>query len=197
MRMLCIGGFLGSGKTTLLLRAARHLAAASQTVAVIENEIGEIGVDGQIVSDLGMPVRELFGGCVCCTLQAGLVEALREIEATMSPDWVIVEPTGLASPGDLVDAVHAWAPVVTDIHILTLVDAVRFSVLKEMAEPLIEAQIKAAEVVAVNKIDQVDTAVVDAVVHDVAALNPSATTLAISATQDGDLGKLFEGLLAP
>ena len=62
MKLLCIGGFLGSGKTTILMQVAHALVGAGRTVVIVENEIGEIGVDGDIVSELGIPVRGLFGG---------------------------------------------------------------------------------------------------------------------------------------
>ena len=91
-------------------------------------------------------------------LRAGLVETLHDIAAEIAPDWVIMEPTGLASPGDLVEAVRSWAPEVDDIRVLTVVDAGRLDLLMDVAAPLIEAQIKAGSVVAVNKIDEVDDA---------------------------------------
>ena len=86
MRVLCIAGFLGSGKTTMLLRLARTMAEDGLRLAIVENEIGEIGVDGGYVREAGLPVRELFGGFICCTLQTGLVETLRTIEAEYDPD---------------------------------------------------------------------------------------------------------------
>jgi G3E family GTPase len=184
VKLLCIGGFLGSGKTTILMQVAHALVGAGRTVVIVENEIGEIGVDGDIVSELGIPVRELFGGCVCCTLKAGLVGTLRDIAAGIAPDWVIIEPTGLASPSDLVDAVQSWAPEVDDIRVLTVVDAARLDILLDVAAPLIEAQIKAGSVVAVNKVDEVDSVTLDYAESVVRALNPSAAIHAISAAGD-------------
>ena len=67
MKLLIIAGFLGSGKTTLLLEVAQRLVAVPQKVAIIENEVGEIGIDGKYLHQEGLQVQELFGGCVCCT----------------------------------------------------------------------------------------------------------------------------------
>lgn len=78
MELIIISGFLGSGKTTLLLGMARSLVEASIRVAIIENEVGEIGIDGQYLRQEGLEVQELFGGCICCTLSAGLVPTLRK-----------------------------------------------------------------------------------------------------------------------
>jgi G3E family GTPase len=194
VRLLCIGGFLGSGKTTILLQLARSLAASGKSVAIVENEIGEIGVDGEIVAALGLPVRELFGGCVCCTLQVGLTEALRDLSERLAPDWVIVEPTGLASQGDLVDVVRSWSPEIDDVLVLTVVDSARFAVLAEVAAPLIEAQIKAADVIVVNKTDEVDGATLERVRSALTALHPTAPLIAASATSSDVAGPVLGAL---
>ena len=110
VNVLCIAGFLGSGKTTVLLEVARAMAEDGAQLAVIENEIGEVGIDGGYVREQGLPVQELFGGCICCTLQAGLVETLRAVESRYEPDWVIIEPTGLAAPGDILGVVVDHCP---------------------------------------------------------------------------------------
>ena len=110
MNVLCIAGFLGSGKTTIVLEVTRALADSGARLAIIENEIGEVGIDGGYVREQGLPVQELFGGCICCTLTAGLVETLREVEARYEPDWVIIEPTGLAAPADILGVVVDHCP---------------------------------------------------------------------------------------
>jgi len=106
VKLLCIAGFLGSGKTTVLLELARTMTQSGLQLAIVENEIGDVGVDGGYVREAGLPVQELFGGCICCTLQTGLVETLRALELQYAPDWVVVEPTGLAAPGDLMKTVR-------------------------------------------------------------------------------------------
>ena len=115
-----------------------------------------MGIDGGYVREQGLPVQELFGGCICCTLQAGLVETLLAVESRYAPDLVIVEPTGLAAPGDLLGVVVDNCPDVDIIRVLTLVDASRWPMLLEIVEPLVTAQLEAADVVAVNKVDEVD-----------------------------------------
>ena len=85
MKLLIIAGFLGSGRTTLLLEVARRLVAVPQKIAIIENEVGEIGIDGKYLHQKGLQVQELFGGCVCCTLSADLVSTLEKIEKLYQP----------------------------------------------------------------------------------------------------------------
>jgi G3E family GTPase len=195
MKLLCIGGFLGSGKTTLLLKVARVMVSSSLRVAIVENEIGEVGVDGGYVGEQGLPVQELFGGCICCTLQAGLAQTLRDVEALYAPDWVIVEPTGLASPGDVAETVRRWLPQVSAVRLLTIVDAERFEVLNGVVAPLIEAQAQAADVLAINKIDVVSSEAVDEVIAAVRLMSATAVLEPVSAEAGTNLERLYEVML--
>ena len=195
MNVLCIAGFLGSGKTTILLEVARAMAEAGAQLAVIENEIGEVGIDGGYVREQGLPVQELFGGCVCCTLTAGLVETLREVEARYGPDWVIIEPTGLAAPADILGVVVDHCPQVDLIRVLCLADAERWPMLLEVVEPLVTAQLAAADLVAVSKVDTVDEDELAAVLQSVSALAPKATVIPVSATTGAGMRKLLRAVV--
>lgn len=198
MKLLCVAGFLGSGKTTLLLDLARRMTEASLWLAIVENEIGEVGVDGGSVREHGLPVQELFGGCICCTLQTSLVETLSATEARYEPDWVIVQPTGLAAPGDITTTVRKFVPHIEDIRVITLVDAERWEMLSQVVEPLITAQIEAADVVALNKVDAVD-AVDDAALAEVTAAvrrgNDAAQIIPVAVAVGAGLQALYEALL--
>jgi G3E family GTPase len=195
VKLLIIAGFLGSGKTTLLLEVARRLTVASQKIAIIENEVGEIGVDGKYLRQEGLQVQELFGGCICCTLSIGLVSTLDKVERLFQPDLTIIEPTGLARPSDVVATVLSYAPMVTDILVLVLVDATRYQMLSEMLTPLLTAQIQAADIVAINKIDEVDGANIDLIARSVGQLNTRARVVAISAEKRINLEPLLRELL--
>jgi len=180
VNILFVAGFLGSGKTTVLLEVARAMAEGGLKLAIIENEIGEVGVDGGYVREQGLPVQELFGGCICCTLQAGLVETLRAVDSRYAPDWVIIEPTGLAAPRDLLGVVVDNCPSVDTIRVLTLVDAARWPMLLE-----------AADVVAVNKVDEVDEEALATVIESVRALADSAAILPVSAATGAGIEDLM------
>jgi G3E family GTPase len=183
VNVLCIAGFLGSGKTTILLEVARTLAEGGSRLAVIENEIGEVGVDGGYVREQGLPVQELFGGCICCTLQAGLVDTLLDVREAYAPDWVLIEPTGLAAPGDILGLVADNVPDLGTVRALTVVDAARWPMLLEVVEPLVVSQLVSADVVAVNKADEVDDESLAAVSASVRELAGDAPVLAVSATR--------------
>jgi G3E family GTPase len=196
VKLLVIAGFLGSGKTTVLLDLARRMTERGLTLAIVENEIGEIGVDGEVVRHHGLAVRELFGGCICCTLQTGLAQMLREIEAEFDPDWAVVEPTGLAAPGDITRTVLEFLPSIHSATVLTLVDAERWEMLVEVVEPLVTAQIEAADVIAINKVDAVHETAAAAITAAVRGLNAQAPILPTSAAVGRGLQELSVAVLA-
>jgi len=195
VNVLCIAGFLGSGKTTVLLEVARAMAEDGSQLAVIENEIGEVGIDGGYIREQGLPVQELFGGCICCTLQVGLVETLLEVERRYGPDWVIVEPTGLAAPGDILGLVVDHCPDVDTMRVLTLVDAVRWPMLLEIVEPLVTSQLEAADIVAVNKVDDVGEEALAGVIESVGRLAGTASVLPVSATTGAGMKRLLGAIV--
>jgi G3E family GTPase len=170
MRVLLIGGFLGSGKTTLLLRLAKELIRAPSRVAIIENEIGEIGIDGRYISLEGLEVQELYGGCVCCTLKTDLRRSLVKIKRTLNPDWVLLEPTGAAYPHDIIKTISEYSDNVAFYRVLILIDPVRYEMLLEMMTPLLEAQLDAADIIMINKIDEVNENKLNSVTKSIKSL---------------------------
>jgi G3E family GTPase len=194
MKLLIIAGFLGSGKTTLLLQVARHLVAASQRIAIIENEMGEVGVDGGYLTLEGLHVQELLGGCICCTLASGLVNTLDKVRRLFQPDLVILEATGAARPADVTATLRDYRAEVDSIQIITLIDPSRHVMLMEVMTPLVTAQIQAADIVAVNKIDEVERETVECTIREARALNSRASIFAISAEEGTQLNALMAEL---
>lgn len=195
MRLLSICGFLASGKTTLILALAKRLKSVFAKIVIIENEIGQIGIDDKYLRQNGLEVQELFGGCICCTLSADLVTTLKKIEDSYHPDLVILEATGVARPDDLAGSVSKYCSVVEDNLVLTLVDAVRHEMLIEVMEPLITAQIEAADVIAVNKIDVADEQTIASVEESIRKLNGKSKLVPISADKAVNLEQLIGELL--
>jgi cobalamin biosynthesis protein CobW len=147
-------GFLGSGKTTLLKYIMQH-GLQKKRVAIIMNEIGDIGIDGQVITGLeGVEsMVEFNSGCVCCTIDDyRFAIAVQQITEEIKPDLLIIETTGLADPGPVVDRLKT-ASVARDA-VITMVDAATFLPLSAEHDVL-EAQVKSADFLVLNKIDLV------------------------------------------
>lgn len=100
MRALIVAGYLGSGKTTLLKRILDGAEGSGHRIAVLENEFGSVGMDGQILKRQGVELREVAGGCVCCTQQGRLVQEL-SVLAEMGIETVFIEASGVADPNGI------------------------------------------------------------------------------------------------
>jgi len=160
MKITQIAGFLGCGKTTLVLRLSRLLAdGGRRKVALVVNEIGEIPVDGKIIEESGMQVKDIGGGCICCEVAATFAKTIYRLYKDFSPDHVIVEPTGVAVPHQVKlaarmggrDAKMALGPAIV------LFDATRPAELldMDMLGQLVTTQVKDADVIAISKVDAV------------------------------------------
>jgi G3E family GTPase len=181
-------GFLGSGKTSLLLPLARFLVdgtgreVSKTPVVIIENEIGEVGIDDVVLRAQGLDVRELFGGCICCRMTADLTSCLNDLASELDPEWVLVEATGLAMPQSIVETIRRYGKGVERIITLAVVDAPRWPELVEVLEPLVSKQVAGADIVLINKTDAVDRQAVRAVRERVLSFNKAAPVLEVSAT---------------
>ncbi len=113
-------GFLGAGKTTLIKKLLSE-AYAGQKVVLIENEFGEIGIDGGFLQDAGITVNEMNSGCICCSLVGDFAKALSQVVAEYAPDRILIEPSGV---GKLSDVIRAVQTVLSDEVVLNSYTAV-------------------------------------------------------------------------
>lgn len=157
--LVVVTGFLGAGKTTLInqLLARRAARGAGDRIALIVNELGEVGIDGALLA-AGAPKQiELPGGCVCCVLSDDLNETLREVVATTKPTAILLETTGVAEPLPI-----AWSVAkLTEVRlaaVITLVDASNFLASRPVSVA-VDAQVAYADVVLVTKDGDVDDVV--------------------------------------
>ena len=100
-----VSGFLGAGKTTLIKKLLKD-AFQGEQVVLIENEFGEIGIDGGFLKDAGIEIREMNSGCICCSLVGDFGTSLREVIETYHPDRILMEPSGVGKPSDIIKAVQ-------------------------------------------------------------------------------------------
>ena len=99
-----ISGFLGSGKTTLIKKLVKD-SLSNQKIVIIENEFGEIGIDGGFLKESGIQITEMNSGCICCSLVGDFGKALEQVLAEYSPDRIIIEPSGVGKLSDVINAV--------------------------------------------------------------------------------------------
>ena len=98
-------GFLGAGKTTLIKKLLKETLDGSRTV-LIENEFGEIGIDGGFLKEAGIEIKEMNSGCICCSLVGDFGASLKEVIATYAPERILIEPSGVGKLSDVLRAVE-------------------------------------------------------------------------------------------
>ncbi|MBI4895542.1 MAG: GTP-binding protein [Candidatus Aenigmarchaeota archaeon] len=169
-----ITGYLGSGKTTLLRKIAEQ---STKKIAILMNEFGEISIDSKVIKGKNIDMKEIAGGCVCCSLTGEFELAIKEILETVKPDMIVVETTGVAEPDALVFDIEKELPLVKLDSIITIVDA--DSIVKH---PSIghtgRVQIEIADILIVNKKDLVTKEQLIQVKKLMRALNKKALIIA-------------------
>lgn len=197
MKLVIIGGFLGAGKTTLILRLARELPARNAgKLAIIVNDFGKVGIDGQVLAGQGLEVKELYSGCICCQLGLDLLSTLHALEKEQQPDVVILEPSGIAEPGNILKILPYYEGTpVEQVKSIILVDPGELPLLLEALTPLITGQIAAADIVAVNKVDEASEEQIQEAVKAVRSLNVGVRLIALSAVTGHNIADLCEEIL--
>ncbi|MFP5363563.1 MAG: CobW family GTP-binding protein [Thermoleophilia bacterium] len=175
-----VSGFLGAGKTSLINRLVTA-RAGGERIGVVVNEAGEIGLDGQLLGDATDDVVEIADGCVCCTSQGELLDAITRLHrAAGRLDRIIVETSGLADPGPVVDALASITHVLRLDTMVTVVDAVHMiDQLDRVESPEARQQLQLATHVVVSKVDLADDDVIQAVRARASKLNPDAKIVAV------------------
>ncbi|WP_281887397.1 GTP-binding protein [Paenibacillus sp. YYML68] len=155
-----LSGFLGSGKTTLLTQAIDYYRESGRKPAVLMNELGEVNLDGTLV-DATVPMTELLGGCICCTIRGDLGMELKQLVDEHQPDVILVESTGAANPLEMLDGVTD-ASLLTEVKlasVITVVDAQQLAEKsvnrKGKTYRLMADQIRCATLLLLNKTDLV------------------------------------------
>lgn len=174
-RIDIISGFLGAGKTTLIKKLLGD-ALKGQQVVLIENEFGEIGIDGGFLKDAGIEIREMNSGCICCSLVGDFGAALKDVITKYHPDRIIIEPSGVGKLSDVikaVDGVEKEAGVALN-SATTVVDVMKCKMYLRNFGEFFENQVKSAGTIILSRTDKADTAKVEAAVKMLRELNPEA-----------------------
>ncbi|MDY6951250.1 MAG: GTP-binding protein [Thermodesulfobacteriota bacterium] len=181
-QLIVLTGFLGSGKTSFLQHFIEYQVQLNRFVAIIQNEIGEIGLDGKLL-DHDYAVTEIDEGCICCTLVGNLKSAIHQILSSFHPDYIVLETTGLANPYNLLDEISALEELVRFDSITTIVDGLNIEQSLKNYDVARE-QIKAADILLLNKKDLLTDDRHREVIQELQRVNPVAPILA---TAHGDI----------
>ena len=193
LRINLLFGFLGSGKTTLLRRILGE-RAGERKMAVIVNEFGDVGVDGEVIAGSNVNLVELTSGCLCCTLRGSLMSAVEELREKAAVEQIVVEATGVASPGDMLEDLNE-SRIARQLDVgplITVVDAPKFTRLRQMLGEFYEEQVENADVLVLNKIDLATPGELDEAKTAVREINPDAVLL-FAEQGDTDLALLLDG----
>ncbi len=200
MKITQIAGFLGCGKTTLMLRLSKKLSdGGKRKIALIVNEIGEIPVDGKIIEESGLRVKDIGGGCICCEIASTFAKTIYNLYKDFQPEHILVEPTGVAVPHQVKlaarmsgrDAKISIGPAVV------LFDATRPAELldMDMLGQLVTSQVKDADVLAISKVDIVSEEQVKEAIERVRQYNPAAEIIRLSSFQELGVDRIIEIIL--
>ncbi|MCI6093221.1 GTP-binding protein [bacterium] len=182
-----ISGFLGAGKTTFIKKLIEEVFPGEKLV-LIENEFGEIGIDGGFLKDAGVEITEMNSGCICCTLVGDFSKALQKVLTEYHPDRVIIEPSGVGKLSDVVKAIEGVKEE-ADIEIdgrITVVDGKKAKIYMKNFGEFFENQVEHASTIVISRTQMMKDEKIEECVHILREKNPDA---AIISTPWEELGK--------
>ena len=191
-----VSGFLGAGKTTLIKKLLKEALDGSKTV-LIENEFGEIGIDGGFLKEAGIEIKEMNSGCICCSLVGDFGTSLKEVISTYAPERILIEPSGVGKLSDVLKAVENVAGDL-DVEInsaVAVVDASKCKMYMKNFGEFFSNQIEYAGTIILSRTDKVDQAKLNACVEMIREHNDKATIITTPLDQlDGrEVLKTIEG----
>ena len=183
-----ISGFLGAGKTTLIKKLFESKKFKEEKIVIIENEFGEIGIDGAFLKDSGVQIKEINAGCICCSLVGDFESSIKELVEKFSPDRIIIEPSGVGKLSDIIGAINKVQGLDLDINILaTVVDAAKTKLYLKNFGEFFNNQVKAADTIVVGKVDKVNEEKLQEAVNAIRQVNENANIITTAiADLDGD-----------
>ena len=194
-----VGGFLGSGKTTTIINMGKYLAEKGKKVAIIVNEIGEVGIDGDVIKRFGFDTKEITSGCICCSLKVGLRTTVTLLAKEYNPDILMIEPTGIAFPHLIRNEVELMnlGEQVKIAPLVTLIDGSRFKHLMKEVKEFAMRQIIDAEILGINKVDLIEPIRLPILEASVQQLNPKARVVLLSGKDTGERFEKFMRMVLP
>ena len=175
MKIDIYSGFLGAGKTTLIKKMIAE-AYKGQKLVLIENEFGQIGIDGGFLQDSGINITEMNSGCICCSLVGDFGKALRDVIETYHPDRILIEPSGVGKLSDVIGAVRKVTnDEVTLGYTVAVADAGKVKVYMKNFGEFYNNQIETASTIILSRTDSIPQAKLDSAVEQLRQHNATAT----------------------
>ena len=192
-----ISGFLGAGKTTLIKKLLQDALNGTKTV-LIENEFGEIGIDGGFLKEAGIEITEMNSGCICCSLVGDFGTALKDVMKTYAPDRIIIEPSGVGKLSDVMRAIKDVTEDTPDMELnsaVTVVDVTKAKVYLKNFGEFYTNQIENAGTVILTRTDKADQKKIEEAVEIIRQHNAKATiiTTPLAELNGKDILDTFEG----
>lgn len=194
MKIYVIGGFLGSGKTTLMMKIADHFIQKGMKVSLLVNEAGSVGVDGATLKSGGYTATELPNGCICCSMAGSMQESLVNIRNDYNPDVLLIEPTGIAFPGKVREAIELIRYKCEFIQIIGIFDGPRFRLFAEKKREFYAKQLQDSDILVMNKTDLTPDDVKKEALEWMADEVPGVKVVQAVATTGEGLDKMFAEL---
>jgi len=177
-----VTGFLGAGKTTLISEYATFRINQKERVVIIENEFGETGIDGELLGDAGLSVRELENGCICCTLKDDLFAILKDLMRNNPPDRIIIEPTGVFVFEDIFGIIND--PKLNSRYkigsVAAVCDAINFTQHQKRYNMFFKQQISHANSLYISKTDDMKAKDIIDIIESLQQIAPDADIIAKS-----------------
>ena len=171
-----ISGFLGAGKTTLIKKLLEE-ALKGEKIVLIENEFGEIGIDGGFLKDAGIEISEMNSGCICCSLVGDFGEALKKVMEQFHPDRILIEPSGVGKLSDVIRAIQGVIAQEPDMALgsaVTVADATKCKVYLKNFGEFYENQVEYAGAIVLSRTQKASPAKVEEAVALLREKNPGA-----------------------
>ena len=172
-----ISGFLGAGKTTLIKKLIKDVLH-EEKIVLIENEFGEIGIDGGFLKDAGIEIREMNSGCICCSLVGDFAEALSKVLEEYHPDRIVIEPSGVGKLSDVIKAVQGIDNHEIQLNSFTTVaDAQKCKMYMKNFGEFFNNQVEYAGTIILSRTQNLTEDKLEAVVHELRHHNENATII--------------------
>lgn len=174
-----ISGFLGAGKTTLIKKLLEEKAFADEKLVLIENEFGEIGIDGTILKDYGIEIREMNSGCICCTIAGDFNQALKDMIRRYQPDRIMIEPSGVGKLSDVINGCKQFVKEKSmELNIcMTVIDGMKYKVYMKNFAEFYKDQLVNAKIILLSRTQCMKPEALEFVINDIKKCNRSAPVI--------------------